>query len=274
MNNKNSISVLGCGWLGFPLAMSLIKKGYTIKGSTTSVEKLPLLAKEGIEPFLVQFQINCIPETLLEFLKSDILIIAVPPGRNSLKHQSYFGMLNSLTEIIPEGSMQKIIFISSTSVYGNENKMVSERDVATPGSDAGKRMLMAEQIIEDIPVRHAILRLSGLIGPNRHPGKFMAGKTQVPNGLGPVNLIHLNDVIGIIHELLKNESEGVYVASAPEHPTKKEFYTLASQLIGLEAPQFIPEKIAWKEIVSERVTNELNYKFLVPDLIQWIKNNQ
>lgn len=47
------ISILGCGWLGFPLAKSLLEKGFSINGSTTSVEKIAVLEKAGIHPFLV-----------------------------------------------------------------------------------------------------------------------------------------------------------------------------------------------------------------------------
>ncbi len=50
------ISILGCGWLGVPLAESLIKKGFSIKGSTTSEEKIEILTKKGIEAFLISIR--------------------------------------------------------------------------------------------------------------------------------------------------------------------------------------------------------------------------
>ena len=48
------ISILGCGWLGFPLAKSLLQKGYMVSGSTTSVEKISVLENAGITPFLIE----------------------------------------------------------------------------------------------------------------------------------------------------------------------------------------------------------------------------
>ncbi|HEY0667406.1 MAG TPA: SDR family oxidoreductase [Sphingobacteriaceae bacterium] len=271
MDNTKSISVIGCGWLGFPLAKSLLNKGYTVKGSTTSNDKLPVLLEEGIEPFLVQFPDNCSVGTILNLLKSDILIIAVPPGRNSHKNQSYFGLLNTLTEALPDSSIKKIIFISSTSVYGDSNGIVNESTTPIPDNDAGKRMLTAEQIILNTDVEHVIVRLAGLIGPGRHPGKFLAGKTGVLNGLAPVNLIHLDDVIGILNAIITDEnSSGIYNATAPHHPTRQEFYTSAAQSLGLDPPQFILEKASWKKVNSIRVTEELNYKFAVPNLMKWL----
>lgn len=47
------ISILGCGWLGLPLAKSLLEKGFSVKGSTTSIKKIALLEKFGIHPHIV-----------------------------------------------------------------------------------------------------------------------------------------------------------------------------------------------------------------------------
>ena len=40
MSNKTTISIIGCGWLGYPLALFLKEKGYQVKGSSRSEEKL------------------------------------------------------------------------------------------------------------------------------------------------------------------------------------------------------------------------------------------
>lgn len=271
MHHLNSISVLGCGWLGFPLATGLINYGYNVKGSTTSIDKLRVLFEAGIDPFLVQFPDACGSQNLVNFLQSDTLILAVPPGRDQTKQTSYFGLINALAQVLPESSIKHIVFISSTSVYGESNSTINELDEPVPDTDAGKRMLLAEQIISAIPVRKSLVRLSGLVGPGRHPGRFLAGKTQVPNGLAPVNLIHLNDAVGIILKILSDEgSEGVYNATAPLHPSKADFYSLASISLGLEAPQFIMEKRTWKEIESVRISRDLNYTFQTPDLMEWL----
>jgi 3-hydroxyisobutyrate dehydrogenase-like beta-hydroxyacid dehydrogenase len=48
-----NVSILGCGWLGKSLAISLLDEGYSVKGSTTTEEKLELLELNKIEPYLV-----------------------------------------------------------------------------------------------------------------------------------------------------------------------------------------------------------------------------
>ena len=104
---QQQISILGCGWLGKPLAVSLIKKGFWVKGSTTSEAKIPLLASKKIQPFLLS--IDNITTTVESFLTAEILIVNIPS-----KNIEGF---KSLIPFIEKSSIQKVIFISSTSVY-------------------------------------------------------------------------------------------------------------------------------------------------------------
>jgi len=275
MSSKFSISILGCGWLGLPLAKSFINDGVMVKGSTTSPEKLPLLEEAGIEPYLVHFSMESDPGPLSDFLNSDVLIIAVPPGRNPHKQENYFHLLNSLTAVIDKSSISKIIFISSTSVYGETNEKFSEKDAPKPDSEAGERMLRAERLISSqIKIPVIILRLAGLIGPSRHPGRFFAGKSDIPNGLSPVNLIHQVDALGIIRKLVEADSPpGIYHGCAPDHPVRQEFYVRATQKLGAEPPIFRPEKAKWKIITSDKIELNLQYEFQVPRFMDWLEQD-
>ena len=72
------ISILGCGWLGLPLAKDLVKNGLLVKCSTTSSSKLAHIEKLGVLPFLMELQPNAIAGDITTFLKgSEILIIDV-----------------------------------------------------------------------------------------------------------------------------------------------------------------------------------------------------
>jgi nucleoside-diphosphate-sugar epimerase len=48
------ISILGCGWLGFPLGIRLLERDHFVRGSTTTKDKIPLLEEAGIEPYHIQ----------------------------------------------------------------------------------------------------------------------------------------------------------------------------------------------------------------------------
>jgi len=74
------ISILGCGWLGLPLAKALLENGFLVKGSTTSVGKLSVLKNLGIQAFQIELSETKIQGEVDSFLEnSKILIIDVPP---------------------------------------------------------------------------------------------------------------------------------------------------------------------------------------------------
>jgi len=266
---KKVISLLGCGWLGFPLAQDLIKKGFEVKASTSSSDKIPQFEKEGIVPFLVQFNHSLPDPDLTSLLNADVLIVSIPPGGRSMDGlKNYWKMAGVLKKQILNSRLSKLIFISSTSVYAENNTIVTEYSEISPETDSAKIIVEVEKILAELSIKIVILRLAGLFGPERLPGRFFAGKSNIPNGLAPINLIHQEDVINLIDKLIDSDTaEGIYIGCAPSHPSKQEFYTHAALLEQLEPPSFIPEKLSWKEVSSERVENELDFSFRFPSLI-------
>ena len=96
--NKH-ISIIGCGWLGLPLAKQLTEKGYVVKGSTTSVEKLSLLKNYGIEPYLISIDEENIEGDMANCLDaSEIAIINIPPG---LRKHTEANFVKRIQNLIP-----------------------------------------------------------------------------------------------------------------------------------------------------------------------------
>jgi len=86
--------------------------------------------------------------------------------------------------------------------------------------------------------------------------------------MAPVNLIHLNDCLGLIEAVLDQQKfPAVYNAVAPSHPTKKEFYTKAIIKSGFAVPDFTEEKTVWKIINPKKTIVDLDYRFQYPDLL-------
>jgi nucleoside-diphosphate-sugar epimerase len=270
MKNTKRINLLGCGWLGFPLALDLISRGFKVKGSTTSPEKIPLLKASGIDPILVQFDHSLHEPDLSELLDADILIVSVPPGRKTAEGpENYRKMGETLVEQIPKSRISKLIFISSTSVYSDSNSVLSESSQISPETISGKVIAEIEKSLLALPIQVLVLRLAGLFGPGRSPSRFFSGKTNISNGLAPVNMIHLDEVISLMMYLIDSEkANGVYIGCTPSHPTKQQFYSLAARIDKLPEPKFIPEKLNWKIVNSERVEKELGFSFKIPNLLE------
>ena len=69
-----TISLLGCGKLGFPLALDLVDQGLIVKGSTTTKSKIDTLKQSGIIPYLMIVE----EDIQSDFFNSDILVLILP----------------------------------------------------------------------------------------------------------------------------------------------------------------------------------------------------
>ncbi|MFA4870497.1 MAG: NAD(P)H-binding protein [Pedobacter sp.] len=270
--NKKTISILGCGWFGLELAKKLVQKGHIVKGSSTTMEKLPLLATYHIRPFLVDIKKDTAHYDP-DFFKTDLLFICIPPKRNTSEQSDFYSKIEQIVNAAIKNQIKQVLFISSTAVYGDTNEEVTELSIPQPETASGKAMLRTEQLLHDQKeFTSTIIRFAGLVGPQRHPGRFFAGKTHVPNGKAPINLIHLNDCVGLSMAILENENFGyTFNACAPDHPSKQVFYTLATINAQLSPPLFVDELLSWKK-VSTVHSHLLNYNYLVSDWINWLKD--
>jgi nucleoside-diphosphate-sugar epimerase len=261
MSSNKTISILGCGWYGLPLAEALVSAGYTVKGSTTSQEKLPVLREKLIQPFLINTADNS--KWDYSFFDCDILWIAIPPRSRYGGGEQYVQALERVSDVVKQYRIKDVILISSTGVYGDTDSHVNENMAPQPGSESGKVILQAESLLRnDSAFRTTVVRFGGLVGPERHPGRFFAGKRDIPNGKAPVNLIHLDDCIGISIALLEKEAFGYVInACSPAHPEKQQFYTEAALAGGYEKPVFVDELLEWKIVDSIICGPLLSYDF-------------
>jgi len=250
-----------------PLAKSLIEKGFSINGSTTSVEKIAVLEKAGISAFQINLFEDRIEGNLDLFLSnSDVLIIDIPPKLLGDSKENFVAKIQNIIPFIEKSSVEKVLFVSSTSVYEDTSdlRIITEETKPNPDTESGKQLLEAEQLLQNNSnFQTTILRFGGLIGEDRHPIKFLAGRKNIENPEGPINLIHQVDCIGIIEAIVCNtELLGVFNAVAPFHPTRKEYYTQKAIELNLPLPEFDESKTSiGKTILSDKVASILNYKF-------------
>ncbi|CAA9287220.1 MAG: Protein YeeZ [uncultured Adhaeribacter sp.] len=269
MNDQGkTVSILGCGWLGLPLAEQLIWSGYQVKGSTTTPEKLNLLQAKKIEPFLLNLADSAGLENIPSFLDADSLIVSLPPRLRAGQGSQYLNQINLLTQALQQaGRVQQVLFISSTSVYQDVNAVITEaHDHQALKEDNPLRQ--AETLLQQSTAyKTTILRFGGLVGGNRHPGRFLAGKTNVPQPQAPVNLIHLDDCLRLCQEIITGPGQNeVYNACADHHPSREEFYSAAARALHLPPPQFnSKEPCSFKIINNEKIKAAYRYHFIHPD---------
>jgi nucleoside-diphosphate-sugar epimerase len=266
------VSILGCGWLGFPLAKKLIEIGFEVKGSTTSENKIDILKSNNIHPFLLELSETKISGSVTEFLyNSEILIIDIPPGLRKIteatSEKTFVAKIEKLIPFIENSTVKKVVFISSTSVYAETAAIptVTEKTVLNPNTESGKQLMEVENLLRNNSnFQTTIIRFGGLIGEDRNIVKMLTGKTNVANPEAPINLIHQEDCIEIISEILKqNFWNETFNAVAPNHPTRKNYYSKKAKQLHLIAPIFTENEINVGKIVSsEKLERVLGYRFI------------
>ena len=264
------ISILGCGWLGLPLAKSLLQKGFSVNGSTTSTEKILVLKNSGISSFEIILEGKTISGNIQEFLKgSETLIIDIPPKLRGNSKENFIEKMETLIPYIENSTVKNVLFVSSTSVYAEDNSIVTEDTKPEPETEGGRQLLAVEQILfRNSHFKTTTLRFGGLIGEDRNPVRFLSGRKDIESPKAFINLIHQEDCIGIILKIIEKESwNETYNAVAPFHPSREDYYTQKAIELNLVAPEFNYEMPTFgKIILSNKVENSLEYTFKKPNL--------
>ncbi|MBQ4818971.1 NAD(P)H-binding protein [Aquimarina sp. MMG016] len=266
---SKQISILGTGWLGLPLAKALVEKGHIVKGSTTSLRKLRQLKSNTVEPHHIILKETGVAGEVQSFLAdSELLIINVPPGLRRNPEVNFVAKIRSLIRHIEKSNVKNVLFVSSTSVFADQEgfPLISEETMPNATSNSGKQLIEVEQLLQNHnKFETTILRFAGLFDSRRHPATMLSKRQHVKNPKAPVNLIHLEDCIGVIQKIIEtNHWNEVFNASYPDHPEKAAYYSKACEQMELPKPDYDFETISkGKVIESNKVNDILAYTFKV-----------
>lgn len=253
MKKIERIAIVGCGWLGAPLADFFLGKGHRVYGTTRTPSKAVQLAQKGVHMHLL----NDFKDDLTWLASVDVLVLNIPPSSFGAEYPSF---MEHIVRFI--GIETTVIFISSTSVYDNQNGVVKEDATEVGNSARGKTVYAAEQELNRLlGARLTIIRMAGLVGKDRHPVKFMTGKNY-PGKSEPINLIHLEDCVGLINAVIESACWGETInGCAGEHPQKGDYYTWAAKSLDLIPPVFSNETTPYKIISNEKSRALLGYSY-------------
>ncbi len=261
-----SVSIVGCGWLGLPLGEHLLAQGLAVKGSTTTPGKLSVLAAAGIHPFLLFLKPRPIPEQLFdmqELMDADLLVIDIPPGVEKQGPSFHPEQIRCLMKHLKNSPVQQVIYVSSTSVYPEVNREVNEAESLSGHDPTSTAILQAEEMVQGWGGDWMILRCGGLMGYNRIPGKYVAGKKGLNTGDVPVNFVHRDDVVGVISQVIRQgHTNQVYNVVAPLHPKRRDVYARNATDFGYALPEYADGPLPSHKVVSScKLIRDLKYTF-------------
>lgn len=262
-----SVSIIGLGWLGLPLAISLKEKGFEVKGSTTNPEKFDELNSKGISIYLLKLMPHPEGRAFLKLFESEILFVNIPPRSRTMPESFHPEQIKFIKSMALQAGIKKIIYISSTSVYPDLNMELDESFLLTKENTGNSSLFQAENmLLRDRNYDLTIIRFGGLLGVDRIPGKYFSDKTNVV-GDSPVNYIHRDDAVGISTWVIENNLwNQVFNGVAPYHPKRKLVYQKNALDLGFPPPiDYAPVgQNEWKQISSQKIQSS-GYQFQIPD---------
>lgn len=272
-NNKGSIIILGCGFLGKATAQFFLNKNYHVIAVVRSEASHQELLQEGIPEVLT---CDVTDNQSLEKISSQLalassLIYSVSSGKgDAVTYASVYrdGLKNTIDawkassgyRLQTIGS-RRLIFVSSTSVYaqtGGEN--VTESSPTEPDRATSRILLEAEAIA--LAAGGTVARLSGIYGPGRSVmlKKFLKHEARLEGGGHRwINQIHRDDGAQALGHLVTSSaaSPGIYNVTDSTPATQLEVYQWIADALRKPLPPDGPidlnRKRGW---TSKRISNK------------------
>ena len=278
---KPSVGIIGCGWLGKVLAEHLIKQSHHVVVTVRTVIKQQELLAQQLNCHLMTVPGDVSTDHII--FQQDVLVIAITPGFKR-GNTDYADNIKKIVQQCELSNIKKIILISSTGVYQGLTGVVDEFSEINTEHHKAQILFNAEQAVLNFSGQYQgqgqVLRLAGLLGEDREPGKFLSGKKGLAGANSSVNLIHQLDAVGLIIKLINEKlKQKVFVGVSQTNATKQAFYQAASQALGLIEPEFELSLNSndnandHRQVVGKHTQQWLNYQYQFDDLMAWLTRN-
>jgi nucleoside-diphosphate-sugar epimerase len=275
--------VIGCGYVGTPLAKRLVDLGHEVWGIRRTAESAAELQQLGIKPFAADISQPGALDALPGSFDWVVNLVSSGKGGAAEYRQVYVEGNRNLIEWARKQPVKKIVYTSSTSVYAqNDGSAVKETSVAAPTTETSQILVEAEKVlIEAAPaIASVVLRVAGIYGPDRgHLFKqYLKNETKIPGqGARIINMIHRDDLVEVIIAALKNGRAGeIYNAVDDEPVSLLHFYRWLSETLGKWMPPFASEEeeperkraITSKKVQNRKIKVELGAQLKYPTFRQ------
>lgn len=266
INSKQSekVAVIGCGYVGKAVANYWHQQGHFVTGTTTREENVLDLQKVTNQAIVMTG--NDLESVKKVIENQDKVLVSIAPISDRQVSAEAYGNTylpmakNLVTALQDNFTVQQIIYLSSGSVYGNQNgEWVDENSTVDTKTDYGKVLVEAEQILGQIKkeVIVTILRLGGIYGTGRELDKRigrLSGKTLPGNGENWISWIHLDDVVSAVDFVYENRCQGIYNVVNDVKLTSAELCNLICDRQNLERVIWDDSKPPFSE-VNTKVDN-------------------
>lgn len=238
-SSQEKLLIIGCGDIGQRLAHQLDPNRYQITGlrrhPPEDSHRLQYLACDATQSGQL--------DAILGREEVDVIVISMTPAERSDAgyERAYVQTCRNLTAGLKHHQRQPrlMVFVSSTGVYGqSDGSWVDELSPTLPDGFSGKRLLEAEQIIQQSGFAHCIVRFSGIYGPGRN--RLIEQVKQKRASASPhyTNRIHADDCAGVLAHMIELQRTQnlapVYLASDSSPTPMIEVVSWIAGQLGVE----------------------------------------
>ncbi|WP_158091790.1 NAD-dependent epimerase/dehydratase family protein [Idiomarina sp. A28L] len=258
--------LIGYGDIGSRLAPMLVEIGFAVTGVRRNAN-----SASEIEGVVVQAGDVSHADTWAKLMQEqwDLIVVTLTPSEYSTEgyHQGYVVPMQQLVQHLPAESDTLILYVSSTSVYGQrEGEWVDESLPAEPSSASGEQLLAAENTLRaglaGKKAHLAIVRAAGIYGPGRE--RMYRAISEGTYTITPVwhNRIHADDLAGALEHLALQHFMGatleeVYIACEDEPLFGEDYVRRIAAQIGLD-PATVVAKLPRSNEVGPRGSKRLS----------------
>ena len=278
------VLIVGCGYVGFPLATELVRLGHDVFGLRRSSPSDGAMKSAGVTPLHADISK---PDTLRDLSRDyDWVVNCVASGGGGEEEyrQLYLQGMRNLVEwlVVPGAGKPRFLYTSSTGVYGqNDGSVVDESSATEPTTDTAKVLLEAESCLltagRERSFPAIVLRSSGIYGPERGYllKQFLRGDARIEgSGERILNMIHRDDLIrAIIAALVHGRAGEIYNVTDDSPVSQLEFFKWLATTLGKPLPLATtvnlvePRKrgLTNKRISNAKLKRELGFRFNYPN---------
>ena len=231
--------VVGCGYLGQPVAASWLADGDQVFVTTRCETRAAELANAGFRPIVCDVTQ---PESLSQLsavsaYQTVLFAVGFDRQSDSSIEDVYVDGLRHVLAALPKTHC--FIYISSTGVYGqSQGEWVDEQSPCEPTRAGGKACLAAERLLQSSSwtEQAVVLRLAGIYGPGRIPNRsrLIAGQPMIAPTDSYLNLIHVEDAVRAIRSCAQSARPPVTYVVSDNHPVRRRaYYTELARLSGI-----------------------------------------
>lgn len=264
--------IVGCGYLGEVVGLEATAAGHTVTAVTRSAERAARWRERGWQAVVGDV---AQADHWADLPDCDSVLYAVGFDRAAGRSRSEVSVAG-LAQVLGRlpATVQRLVFISSTSVYGQDaGEWVDECSATMPAAENGQICVAAEQVVRNWAtsrqVASTILRLSGIYGPARILTRIAGLRTGEPLTGSPdswLNLIYRDDAAAAARQALDDSRTWTsanpcrtYLVSDDQPITRGEYYSRLAELVDAPPPVFDPGQTAKRGSggMNKRCSNDL-----------------